>query len=107
MATLDGEQLREHLAGVAKDAVENRGLDPDAAAREKIDELVGVAADAVERDGEGSLDRVDESFRKLGDALGESHPAFAADDQAFAQEIGASHVEAALIKFCPGFYPFC
>jgi len=104
-------ELRNRLSRTAKAAVDARGLALDRSAQDAIDELVSRAAERLEGTPNPDIARAENAFDRLATTLVVERARTGGAEERGAERVSRpiddSHVQAALVKLCPGFWPFC
>lgn len=96
------------LSKTAKDAADAELLKPDVAAQEYLGELVTRAAEALgDAPSDDEVVKVEEAFYRLASTASGRDPLLLQEAVAEPTRITTLQLEAALVKLCPGFWPFC
>ena len=99
----------QHFHRTALNAIESHGLQLDASGEAAISDLAERAAETVDDHDGAKVQRAEGAFERLAVDLADQAAAEAdlLVEPASAPRIEDAHVKKALLRFCPGFFPFC
>lgn len=108
MSNFEEAQLRNELSRLAKREADRKGLTLNQSGQEALGDLVTIATGRIEAGDVGQIERAERSFRRLANVLADEGVDRSSRSATRAHgEIDDTQLRAALIKLCPGFWPFC
>ena len=108
MPGLMNPEFVEHFTRIAGQAAEDNGLILDGSGEEALADLAERAAQEVDEGNPDEVARAEESFGRLASALAaEVGGASRQLGRVSGPKVDSDHVQKALLRLCPGFYPFC